>query len=193
MASHQYAPAPANGGSAYPGQSAIAPSWNGSRQPAPTGYQPQMTQSVNVNVGGPNIAFVQSNKGPGLFVRAIYFLFVGWYLGGIWIFLSYLMLIPIVTIPVFAKMINMLPQVMTLRPRTTNYQMRQQDGMMIVEESTAEQHPFWMRALYFVFFGLWFSAVWLAVAYVLSLTVIGLPLAFLMFNRTGAVATLYKN
>lgn len=182
------------GATAQPGPSAVAPAWDGgSYQPAPAGYQQHMTQSVNVNVGGPNIAFVQANRGPGFFVRAIYFLFVGWYLGGIWIFLSYLMLIPIVTIPVFAKMINMLPQVMTLRPRTTNFQMRQQDGMTIIEESTAEQRPLWMRALYFVSIGLWFSAVWLSVAYILSLTVIGLPLAFLMFNRTGAVATLYKN
>lgn len=161
--------------------------------PSLSTYPPTFHQSVNVSVGGPNIAFVSANKGPGLFVRALYFVFVGWYLGGIWITLSYLMIIPIVTIPVFAKMINMLPQIMTLRPRNTTYRMRQQDDLTIIEESTADQHSFFLRAGYFVLIGWWLVAVWLVLAYLLALTIIGLPLAFLMFNRAGAVATLYKN
>ncbi len=144
-------------------------------------------------MGGPNIAFVSTNNGPSLFVRAIYFIFIGWYLGGIWILLSYLMIIPIITIPVFAKMINMLPQVMTLRPRNTSYRMSQQGSLMVIEESKEEQLNFFIRAGYFLLIGFWLVALWLALAYVLALTVIGLPLAFMMFNRAGAVATLYKN
>jgi uncharacterized membrane protein YccF (DUF307 family) len=187
---------PATGTPAYASPSAVAPAWDGAGyQPAPVGYQQHVNQSVNVNVGGPNIAFVQANRGPGLFVRAIYFLFVGWYLGGIWIFLSYLMLIPIITIPVFAKMINLLPQVMTLRPRTSNIQMRQQDNMTIIEETTAEQQPLVLRAVYLLLVGWWFSFIWVSVAWLVGVLSLGLllPLSFLMFNRAGAVATLYKN
>ena len=47
-------------------------------------------------------------------------------------------------------------------------------------------------ALIFVLIGWWFSGVWMAVAYVLLLTIIGIPGAFWMYNRIGAVTTLHR-
>ncbi|MBC8074459.1 MAG: YccF domain-containing protein, partial [Chloroflexales bacterium] len=47
-----------------------------------------------------------------------------------------------------------------------------------------------IRALYFIVFGLWFSGVWAAIAWVLCVTVIGLPLGLWMLNRLPQVATL---
>jgi uncharacterized membrane protein YccF (DUF307 family) len=47
-----------------------------------------------------------------------------------------------------------------------------------------------IRALYFVLFGLWFSGVWAAVAWVLCVTIIGLPLGLWMLNRLPQVTTL---
>jgi uncharacterized membrane protein YccF (DUF307 family) len=47
-----------------------------------------------------------------------------------------------------------------------------------------------IRALYFIVFGLWFSGVWAAVAWVLCVTVIGLPLGLWMLNRLPQVTTL---
>ncbi|HMQ34977.1 MAG TPA: YccF domain-containing protein [Chloroflexaceae bacterium] len=47
-----------------------------------------------------------------------------------------------------------------------------------------------LRAVYFLVFGLWFSAIWASVAWVLSVTIIGLPLGLWMLNRLPQVTTL---
>mgnify|MGYP001503077238 CR=1 FL=1 len=47
-----------------------------------------------------------------------------------------------------------------------------------------------LRAIYFLVFGLWFSAVWAGVAWALSVTIIGLPLGLWMLNRLPQVTTL---
>ena len=45
---------------------------------------------------------------------------------------------------------------------------------------------------WFVLVGWWASGVWMGLAWLLSLTVIGLPIALLMFNRTPFIASLYR-
>lgn len=49
---------------------------------------------------------------------------------------------------------------------------------------------FILRAIYFLVFGIWFSAIWATVAWVLSVTIIGLPLGLWMLNRLPQVTTL---
>ncbi len=48
-----------------------------------------------------------------------------------------------------------------------------------------------LRAIYFLVFGLWFSAIWASVAWVLCVTIIGLPLGLWMLNRLPQVTTLH--
>jgi len=47
-------------------------------------------------------------------------------------------------------------------------------------------------AVYFVLIGWWFSAIWLAVAWALHVTIIGMVVGFWMFNRVPAVVTLAR-
>jgi uncharacterized membrane protein YccF (DUF307 family) len=47
-----------------------------------------------------------------------------------------------------------------------------------------------IRAIYFILFGLWFSGVWAAIAWVLCVTVVGLPFGLWMLNRLPQVTTL---
>lgn len=47
-----------------------------------------------------------------------------------------------------------------------------------------------LRAIYFLIFGLWFSAIWASVAWLLCVTIIGLPLGLWMLNRLPQVTTL---
>ncbi|NNJ08972.1 YccF domain-containing protein [Chloroflexales bacterium ZM16-3] len=47
-----------------------------------------------------------------------------------------------------------------------------------------------IRAIYFILFGLWFSGVWAAIAWVFCVTIIGLPLGLWMLNRLPQVSTL---
>ncbi|GAB4440813.1 MAG: hypothetical protein OHK0015_37320 [Chloroflexi bacterium OHK40] len=47
-----------------------------------------------------------------------------------------------------------------------------------------------LRAIYFLVFGLWFSAIWATIAWVLCVTILGLPLGLWMLNRLPQVTTL---
>ena len=47
-----------------------------------------------------------------------------------------------------------------------------------------------LRAVYFLVFGLWFSAIWAGIAWVLCVTIIGLPFGLWMLNRLPQVTTL---
>lgn len=49
---------------------------------------------------------------------------------------------------------------------------------------------FLVRAVWFLLVGWWLTAIVISIAYVLALSVIGLPFAFYIFNRIPAVLTL---
>ncbi len=83
--------------------------------------------------------------------------------------------------------INRLPLAATLRPSSSRY--RVDDGIL---RPGVEQHPFLLRAIYFVLVGWWLSGLWMVVAYALLLTIVGMPAAFWMYGRIGAVTTLYR-
>ena len=82
---------------------------------------------------------------------------------------------------------------MTLRPRTRHWTMGQDaNGNTVISERGRPQ-AFWpARGVWFEVIGWWASGFWMALAWVISITVIGLPLAMLMFNRTPFVASLYR-
>ena len=56
----------------------------------------------------------------------------------------------------------------------------------------ASKVAWYFRGLWFVLVGWWASALWMGAAWLTQLTVIGLPIALLMFNRTPFVASLYR-
>jgi uncharacterized membrane protein YccF (DUF307 family) len=49
-----------------------------------------------------------------------------------------------------------------------------------------------MRAIWFICFGFWFGAIWMAVANVLCVLILTMPFGIAMFNRVGAVMTLMR-
>lgn len=58
------------------------------------------------------------SKGPrqhNFFLRAIYFLFCGWWVSGFWIVIAYFFIFVIIGLPVGLMMLNVLPTIMTLR------------------------------------------------------------------------------
>jgi Inner membrane component domain len=76
--------------------------------PYPPAQAPMMPQQVvNVNI--------QQNQ-PGLFIRALYFLFIGWWAGLIWLNIGYFFVVTIIGLPVGLIMLNRLPLIMTLKP-----------------------------------------------------------------------------
>ena len=136
---------------------------------------------------------LERTAGPNMFVRAIWWLLIGWWASGITVALAWLSLISIVAIPLGIWLINHLPSVLTLRPRTRTWTIGQDgEGRTVISESGRVQTAWPIRGLWFVLVGWWASALWMGLAWVVQLTIVGLPLALMMFNRTPFVASLYR-
>jgi len=115
-----------------------------------------------------------------LVVRALWFLFVGLWLGPLWIVLGWLLNLTIVGMPLGLWMLNRTGHVMTLHRGTPH-------PLPSIAMSGAS---FAVRGVYFMLIGWWASLVWLMFGWLAAASVIGLPIAFLMFERTGTVMTL---
>jgi len=133
-------------------------------------------------------------KGPGCLVRALYFIFVGLWLGGVWTAIAWVLIVTIIGMPLGLWMLNSLPQVMTLRPKHAVAHVRMEDGRPVMTHTGLTQVPFLLRAFYFILIGWWFSLLWLSLAWLISgITLgLGLPLAFWMFDQVPAVTTLAR-
>lgn len=163
---------------------------------------PGFAQTINVTVQAPAatpapspvVVLASQAAGPGCLVRAIYFCFVGLWLGAIWTGLAWFLLVSIVGLPLGLLMLNRIPQVMTLKPARTQTQVVSQGGVVMVSQGQLAQQPFWLRAVYFLLVGWWLSGVWLGAAWgVVGFSLgLGLPLAFWMFDRTPAIVSLAR-
>lgn len=133
------------------------------------------------------------NTGPNIFVRLIWWLLIGWWASGLVIALAWISLITIIGIPLGIWLINHLPSVLTLRGRTRHWVIGQDaEGRTVVSERGRPQVLWILRGVWFVLIGWWASAIWMALAWVIQLTVVGLPLTLLMLNRTPFIASLYR-
>ncbi|MCC6629507.1 MAG: YccF domain-containing protein [Chloroflexi bacterium] len=126
---------------------------------------------------------------PGCLLTLIWFVLVGWWASALWIGLAWTLVVLIITMPLGLIMINMVPLVATLRQPATEYTVTAAGGL---REQGIPQHPFLLRALYFILIGWWLSAAWLAVSWAASVTLIGIPLAIWMYNRVPAITTLRR-
>ncbi|MCU4800477.1 YccF domain-containing protein [Halobacteria archaeon HArc-gm2] len=115
-------------------------------------------------------------------VRALWFVFVGWWLTPILVNVAWFCNATIVLIPVGIKLTNLVPTALTLaEPRSLDD-----------PDSARGQQSLPIRAVYFVFVGWWLSWLWANVASFLAITIVGLPLAIWMFNRLPYVTSLYR-
>lgn len=142
----------------------------------------------------PSYSTVVPSSGPGCLVRGLYFIFVGSWLGLIWILVAWFFNLTIIGLPLGLAMINRIPQVMTLRPERVQTTVEVRDGAPVVRQTPLKQPPFLLRALYFIVIGFWFSLVWMLLAWIFTGLTLGLllPLAFWMFDRVPCVTTLAR-
>jgi len=133
-------------------------------------------------------------RGPGCLVRGLYFLFIGLWLGLIWVVVAWFFNLTIVGLPIGLLMINRIPQVMTLRPQRVQTTVEIREGSPVIRQTTIRQNPFLLRALYFFVIGFWFSLVCMLLAWLLTAVTFGLafPLTFLMFDQVPAITTLAR-
>jgi uncharacterized membrane protein YccF (DUF307 family) len=132
---------------------------------------------------------IQRSDGAGLLIRALYFVLFGWWFSGIWAVVAWILCLTIIGLPFGLYMLNRLPQVVTLRPSRSDLVVTT-TGRVI--ERDIPQLPFLLRALYFLLIGWWLSAVWIAIAWALNASIIGMVIGFWMFNRTAAIVSLAR-
>lgn len=56
----------------------------------------------------------------------------------------------------------------------------------------SDQSSVVIRGLWFLFFGWWASGLWTGIAYVATVTIVGIPLAVWMYDRLPFVVSLYR-
>jgi uncharacterized membrane protein YccF (DUF307 family) len=101
--------------------------------------------------------------------------------------------ITIVGAPLGVAMLNRLPQVIALRGQTTSVEVKRVGKLEYVTTGRrVPQYNILFRALYFVLVGWWVSAIWMEAAYAVSLTIIGLPIGFWMFDQVPALVSLRR-
>lgn len=138
-------------------------------------------------------AGVEHKSGPGLLIRAIWWLFIGWWASGVVVGIAWVALITIIGIPLGVWLINRMPTVLTLRPRSRTWIMGQDAaGNAVMSEAGRQQVAWPIRGIWFLLVGWWASGIWMGFAWLVQLTIIGIPIALMMFNRTPFVASLYR-
>jgi uncharacterized membrane protein YccF (DUF307 family) len=140
-----------------------------------------------------NTTTVVTRQNPGCLVQILWFAFVGWWLGQAWMVVAWVLMLTIVGIPFGVAMLNRLPWVIALREPTERTRIvLRADGSLARREVEPRQVNILLRALYFILVGWWLSAIWMEAAYAISLSVIGLPVGFWMFDRVPALLSLKR-
>lgn len=140
-----------------------------------------------------NISIEQEDTSPSIVVRGVYFLLFGWWASGIWLSIAWVLNLTIIGMPLGIKMINYVPKIVSLKDRTIETErIVDEDGNVAVKQGTNEQHSIPLRAAYFLLVGWWASAIWMSVAWLASISIVGLPLAVWMYDRLPFAVSLYQ-
>jgi uncharacterized membrane protein YccF (DUF307 family) len=143
-------------------------------------------------VASPVMVDVQ-HSGPGWLSRALWFIFIGWWLGLIWLHIGYALCLTGIFLPVGLLMLNRLPAVLTLRSSDQQTTVAVYgNGMTVVRTGEPQQVDFLLRAVYFLVVGWWLGYVWALVGYVLCFTLVLMPVGVMMLNRLPTVLTLRR-
>jgi uncharacterized membrane protein YccF (DUF307 family) len=117
-----------------------------------------------------------------LLVRALWFVVVGWWATPLVVNVAWVLNVTIILLPLGIKLINLVPTVLSLaEPRS-----------LANPDAARGQRSLLVRGVYFLVVGWWLSLLWANVAAFLAVTVVGLPVAFWMFNRLPHVTSLYR-
>lgn len=136
-----------------------------------------------------NDSLRMADGSPSLVVRAIWFVCVGWWLAGTLLGVAWFLNLTIVGLPVGIKLINKVPKALSLKEFDTG------DGdefAMGSGGSGGDSPGLLVRGAYFVLVGWWLSFLWMGAAYVVSLSIVGLPIGIKMYNKLPYVVSLYN-
>jgi uncharacterized membrane protein YccF (DUF307 family) len=126
-------------------------------------------------------------------IRVLWFFLIGWHVTLWWVLAAWLFNVTVIGLPVGLWMLDRVPLVLTLRTQR-GYTVTQVDanGAVQAQYRSTPQISWVLRFFYFVLIGWWFSLIWSLLAWLLCVTIIGLPLGVLMLNRLPNVTTLMR-
>lgn len=154
-----------------------------------------MKATANPNPAAPvqqTIVVQQSSDEPGCLVQGLWWLFIGWWLGAIAISFAWLLNVTIIGLPLGMAILNNIPKILALQNPTKRFKVVPGQDLSVVAQTDLPQYSFWLRALFFLLIGWWWSGIWLAIAYFFCFILILMPVGFLMFRMTPAMTTLRR-
>ena len=134
----------------------------------------------------------QRGDGPGCLVQALWFLFIGWWLGAALITIAWALNVTIIGLPLGMAILNHIPKALALQNSEKIVVTSATGGQTILREKSLPQYNFLLRTLYFLLVGWWWSGMWLSIAYALCATFILLPIGLEMFRLTPLMTTLRR-
>ncbi|MDM8532046.1 YccF domain-containing protein [Anaerolineales bacterium HSG25] len=138
------------------------------------------------------IFIVPKNDGPGCLIQILWFVFIGWWLGGMVMSVAWFLNVTIIGLPIGLALINNIPRVLALQTPQTLVAVTADGTMAHIAENSLPQRNFFLRTIYFLLIGWWWSGIWMSIAYALSATYILLPLGLAMFRLTPFMTTLKR-
>jgi uncharacterized membrane protein YccF (DUF307 family) len=131
-------------------------------------------------------------KSYGFIIRALYFIFIGWWLGLAWALLSWLIYATVILAPVGAHMMNRIPGLISLKARRKEIRVESGDGVTTIQETGVEQHNLLLRIIYYPF-GLVFSLIAILLGWLLCCLIITMPLGIWLFGKVPFLASLHRS
>ena len=141
---------------------------------------------------GSTVVVMAESPEPNMVLRVVWFLFVGWWMSFWAISVAVLLQLTLIGIPGAIWVINRIPQVSTLKSSRRLQVSETQAGVTVVSYADREQRKWWIRAIYYVLVGCWASALWLYIAWLFGVIIIGIPISFWMYGQTGKIQTLRR-
>ena len=135
---------------------------------------------------------VKRADGPGCLVQALWFLFIGWWLGGIAISVAWFLNVTIIGLPLGMALLNNIPKILALQNPERTIRATTDGDTTLYEEALPDQHNFVIRAAFFLLVGWWWSGIWLTIAFFLCGTLILMPVGLKMFRLTPMMTTLRR-
>lgn len=138
-------------------------------------------------------ASVRKEPGVPFLIRVLWFFLIGWHATLYWVAVAWLLNLTVIGLPLGVWMLNRVPLVLTLRMQSSYHVTELRDGRLVNWYQNTPQHGWFLRLVYFILIGWWFSLIWALLGWLLCVSIIGLPLGILMLNRLPAVTTLMKH